>query len=711
VSGIAARAGPSRIPVRRRASHPLTPLGRRGGELLVAVAVYFAFACFFTWPLVTGLGHIFYGAAGDPYGSMAFYRELVDHGHNPFLPGTISQFAAPEGQAIPWARDLASLPGILTPFLLTAAFGPIAANGVFILLGFTLTGSVMFVFMRRLIDNAWVALLCGWALAFYPFAVLNAQGHYDYVQTWALVLGLWRMVELHWLPSRRNAVLAGLAVAFGMSWSPYFILLGGVAYMAALIASVALTVGAGTVRATLRAHAVTAGIVVVFAAFLGALATAQSGNSLGVRTNALAQFNTYSARPLEYLLPDRSSPLFGSMTTGYLNAHIHGSNFVESTLYLGGSVIILALVAGAYLLRGRLRPGVSSAAVILVLVAVAALVTSAPPEARILGLEVPFPSHFIMKVTTTWRAYSRFVAVAMIAVTALAGIGLDALTRGRRTPVRIAVLLAASILIPLDLWSRLPAPRTNTYAAPRVYTTLAHQPPGLTAEYPLAPAGYNTYNDLFFQNVHRMPMINGYAEGSVQEHRALSLANLADPSTAPRLAALGVRYVIEEMVPPVAGVTSPGVPGRGFRLIYRDSYAALYAVTASPSGPELATPDVGFDDNEDGPDGLFNWLGQPSGTIELAGRCPSCGRVLGMTVASFARPRMVTVSVGRRVLLRRRVSQPVQLEIQLPRGPFHSVTIATTPGPQSVAKTLGGLDTRRVSVQVSHLTITGPTVR
>src|ERR1700736_2839220 len=83
---------------------------RRGLEVAGATTLYFAFACYLTWPLVLHVGHLFYGGGGDAVGGMASYRELVDHHHIPFLPGTISQLAAPEGQAIPWARNLAAMP-------------------------------------------------------------------------------------------------------------------------------------------------------------------------------------------------------------------------------------------------------------------------------------------------------------------------------------------------------------------------------------------------------------------------------------------------------------------------------------------------------------------------------------------------------------------------------------------------------------------------
>jgi hypothetical protein len=686
---------------------------RRQSRLLqvaFAIALYFAFACYLTWPMVTDPGRIFYGAPGDPFGSMSFYRELVDHHHNPFLPGTISQFAAPEGQAIPWTVDLAALPSVLTTFLLTAVFGPIAANGLYILLGYTLTGVVMFLFMRRLTRNVWVSLLCGWALAFYPFAALNGQGHADYIHAWVLVLAVWRMLELQWHPSRRNAILAGLTVALGMWWTQYFILIGGVAYVALTVAGLVLAWRQSKLRSVVGAQAITAVIVVIFLSFLASLTGETVGNSVGVRTHSLLDVATYSARPLEYVIPDQRSPVFGGDTANYLVTHLHGSNFVESTLYIGDTLLLLAIVAVSAAFRRRLSPRLVGVVGVLGLTALVGFIASLPPELSILGVNVPAPSHFVMKVTTTWRVYSRFVVLVMLAVTALAGVGLDAIVRGRRMPVQVLVMLVAAIVVPLDLWGRLVG-RTNTYAAPAVYTELARQPKGLTAEYPLTPQGYNNYGDIFFQNVHGMPMINGYDSGSPQEARAETLANLADPSTAPRLAALGVRYVVLDAVPPLYGLPSPGTPGRGFHLLIRSSYGSVYRVTAHPSGPALATVASGFFDTERTASGApFNWMSQDQGTIELAGTCRGCRGVLEMNVLSFATPRLVTIRSGDRVLLKRWVSTPTQIRLPLTyRAPGQTLTIATDPGPQSIHEAVPTSgDMRSVSIQVSGLQFVWP---
>jgi hypothetical protein len=674
-------------------------------ELALAIALYLAFACYLTWPLITDLAHRIYGAPGDPYGTMAFFRELVDHHHNPFLPGTISQLSGPEGLTIPWPRDLASAPGVLTLYLLTALFGAIPAYGLYTLGGYTLTGVATFLLARRLTGNAWAALIAGWAFAFYPFAAINGQGHLDFVQGWVLVLALWRMIELLWHPTRRNGLLAGLATVLAMWWSAYFILFGGVAYVAVTVAALLVAWRKRTLRATLRSQSIAFLLVLTFAAFLGVLSTAGATEGIGARTHDAQELRFYAARALEYVVPDAQSPLFGDATRHYVSTLMHGGSPIENTLYVGGTLVLLALVAlGASIWR-KLTPGLGGAVLALALIIIAAVITSLPPEARILGATIPFPSHFIAQITSTWRVYSRLVMVVMLALALLVAVGLDALTRGRGPWVKIGVMSLATIAIPLDLW----APQgghVTKISTPGIYKTLASQPAGLVAEYPLAPASYNNAGDIFFQSAHGKPIINGYLENSFQEQRALSLAVLVDPSTAPRLATLGVRYVLVDAAPPTWGWPLAGKPGAGFRLLAHEPYADLYIVTARPKSPALAAAGEGFGHAQLTETGVATWLEQPSGTIRLTGTCTSCSGVLSLGLSSYGQPHHVTIfdSDGH-VLGQGPVAGPTQVSLPLHFSGGHTtLRLTATPGPQQVSEAAGSPS---VSVQVSKLEFTG----
>jgi hypothetical protein len=677
---------------------------RRQLELALAFTIYLGFACYLTWPLVISLAHGIYGAPGDPYGTMAFFRVLVEHHYNPFLPGTISQFGAPAGIPIPWPRDLASAPETLTLYLLTAVFGAIPAYGLYTLAGYTLTGVVTFLFARRLTANTWAALIAGWAYAFYPFADINGQGHLDFVHGWLLVLPVWRMLELMWQPTRRNGLLAGLAVTLCMWWSPYFILFGGLLYVVCTVAAVIRGWRAGTLRAMLVPQLIVALCVCLFLAGLDALSTTGEIEGIGVRTHSTQELGFFAARPLEYVVPDVQSPLFGGDTRPYLAKYPLGGSGIETTLYVGVTVMLLALVAFTAFLRRRLSPRLGGAVLALSLIAAAAVITSLSPEARIFGVLTPFPSHFIAQLTTTWRVYSRFVMVVMLALVALAAIGLDVLARTRRPWLKVAVMALATVAIPLDLW----APQHGhvyKITTPGIYRTLAREPMGLVAEYPLAASSFNTYSDIFFQGSYGKRLLGGYLEGSFEERLALSLAVLS-PSTASRLAALGVRYVLLDATPASwGGWPAAGTPGPGFRLIAREPYADLYRVTARPQSPALAAAGAGFSSTLLTHAGLVNWLEQASGTIDLIGACASCSGELSMVLESYAQPREVTLLDSQGTVVYRQIIRGAALvKVPLHFSRKAAVRLITSPGPQPVSNEEGSPE---VSVGVGKLEFVG----
>jgi hypothetical protein len=177
-----------------------------------------------------------------------------------------------------------------------------------------------------------------------------------------------------------------------------------------------------------------------------------------------------------------------------------------------------------------------------------------------------------------WRIYTRFVMVAMAGLCVVAAFGLYALRKGRRPAVSAAILAAAAIVIPLDLWSKF-EPNTRRLEQPAIYGTLRDQPPGIVAEYPIQPSGYaENYDEVYNQQFHGKPIVNGFQPHSDDEAETLGLASLSDPRTAPRLAERGVRYVLlKRREFPYS--PRPGRPGAGFELIRRSAYADLYRVT------------------------------------------------------------------------------------------------------------------------------------
>jgi hypothetical protein len=698
-----------------RVEQPSAPSANRPGlqacthrrlELVLAAALYLSFACYLTWPLVSDLSHNLYGTEGDPYGTIAFFRIVVDHHYDPFLPGVIRQWGAPSGIPIPWPRDLASAPWVLTLYLLTAFFGGLAAFGLYALAGYVLTGVATFLFVRRLTGNAWAAWIVGWAYAFYPFAAINGQVHPEYTQGWLFVLVAWRLVELMCHPTRRNGLLAGMAVTLCMWSCPYFILFGGLEYGVITVVVLLAEARRRRLRSVLVPQLLTGVVVAAFAVGLGALAFVGESSNIGVRTHELSEFSYYAARPAEYLLPDVQSPLFGSLTQGVLARYPHAGTGFETTLYVGATLLLLALVALVALARRRLVPRVGRVVLALSLLVLVVAITSMPPKAQVLGVDVPLPAYFITQVTTTWRVYSRMVIVVMLGVTVLAGVGLDVITRGLTARKRAIAMCIATVAIAVDLW----APQhgqVEKVSVPGIYKTLSRQPPGLVAEYPLAPTGRNHYRDIFFQSAYDMPLMNSFPSDSLLERLAYSVSVLDAPDTASRLATLGVRYVIVTSTLSTLGWPIDGRPGKGFHRIAREAYRELYAVTAAPQAPALVAGGEGI--GEQKVDGSTVYVAeQPRGTIELLGHCSACSGTLSMTLRSYGVPHHVTligaagemlahgeVGPGSRVSLPLRFSDHTKITVLVTPAPQAESTIPPSRGSSVLIEELGFLGTRR----------------
>ncbi len=703
MSAPSARLVPQRLERVPGAPQAAALLRRPGVQLALAAGLYLAVACFFTWPMPEDPSTIVYAGTGDPYGTMAIWRELAQQNSLPILPGTLHDFAAPEGMPIPWARNLASAPGVMLPYGLTEILGPAAALGIMTLLGYTVSGTAMFAFARRVTGAIWPSFLAGWAFAFFPFALMKGFGHYDFVWGGLLVLGIWAMLELMEQPSIRRGLLAGSAVALAMWFSPYFILFGGVMWLTLALIGVGVAVSRHELRAALPGQVAAAAIVVAFLVVLVGLASVAGGEATGVRTAGIDELNTYSARPWEYVVPPAANPWVGDRTGPWLTDHMHGSNPSESTLYVGVSVILLAALGVILLVRRRLPPRVARVALALATLGFVALLCSAPPEGRVLGLTIPFPGHFIAEVTTTWRVFSRFVILVMACLTALMAIALWAVTRNRTPRWRTVILLVSSLIVVLDLWARMPEPRVNRLADPPVMVALDRQPAhGIVAEYPLDQPGYGFYTDIYYQQVYGLPVLGGYGEGSIGDTRAQSLVRLSDPVTARRLKRLGVSYVLLRNGPPYSPGAAPGEPTSDYKLLAEDGFAKLYAVRPKRTAYAYAYPLRGFGAAE--PNG-GRWLTSDEGEIALEGVCRGvCRGTVTFKALSFAQPRTLIVRDARgRQITSTRVTGWRTVRVPVTIRSSGRLRLSTVPGPVSIRKVTGAPDDREVSVQIADL--------
>lgn len=678
---------------------PMAGIRRLAAQPWVAPLLVFigclATAIWLTWPMAKDPSELFYGGAGDAFGALATLREYVETNQPPFLPGTLSDLSAPEGLAIAWIRGMASLPLMITLYSLGEIFGPVAAYNIFAVAAFPFTGLATFLLARKLSGNGWAAAIAAFAFAFYPYAALKAHGHYEFAHGWVIVIMVWRTLEALERPSLRNGVLAGLATVLAMSWTPYFILVAGIAFAALGVTGLVIAWRRRLLRQLLPAAAAAATIVLVYLGGFYVLSTRTDAGQ-GLRENNTAQLNTYSARAYEYVVPHATHPVFGDETAPWLQARIHGSNSSESTLYLGLTVLALAFLALLAAIRRKVPDETRRAVILLTVMGLVAGWVSAPPEGVIFGQTIPFPSKIVTEISATWRVYARLVTDVMLAAALLSAIGMASLLRGRSVPLQAVLIVVIGFsVIRLDLW---PARQgVNPITAQPIYAVLEDLPPGTVAAYPLI--GPDQFGETFDQQWYDKPVLNGFEQGSEAEQRARQLEDLSRDDTAERLAALGVRYIV---------ITNPLVrqdlkTGKGLTLIAEDPSGAIYRV--APPARRVAGAGFlsdGFGDPEPGLGGQFHWLLQPTGRIELDGACRTCEGRLNLVMQSFGRPRTVEIRdadgarlVRRRVVGETTVSVPVRFSRQT------ELEISTTPGPTPIADVVPGTpDPRSLSVGV-----------
>ncbi len=662
--------------------------------------LYVATAVYLTWPLVTELGSstylfpsIFARGGGDLTGSIAHLRELVEGHHNPFGPGRIGDFNAPDGLEIRWALNVASFPSVILLYALALTVGSTAAMNLFILLGYVASGLAMFLFVRRLTGHVWVSLLAGWAFAFYPFAVVTSE-HPAFVHGWPFVLVAWRVLEVWEMPTVRNGLWAGAATILAAAWTPHYLVLAGVTY-GVITAVACFGAGPSGLRRALPAHA--AGAVLAFGfVLLTRFLVAVSPAGETFQSTTLVDLASTSAKPLMYLIPSADT-LFGAQFRNELAERDWLG--VERTLYVGWSILALAAIGTAAALAKRLGRLETRAAVLALAAAVTAALFAAVPEADVLGLTVKLPSWFVFQVTPGVRLLSRFVIPLMAALCVLAALGLATLVRALPQRAGWVALAIATVLVPLDLWNRFPD-RTHTFETPSIYRALPTGASGSLAEYPLRSViGVGDYLDLFNQQAHGLPVLNGYFRGP-EERRALALGGLDDPTTPGALATLGVRYVLLTPSRAGPGVPDAGVPRAGFRRLGGDTYGTLFRVTASPK--PFAYQRDGFWGPEGEGAARYQWAGEGTVRLEVFAACKRCSGRLEFTSASFARPRVITLfdEDGRELDVVPVGTSPQLVSVPLEFDGRTLVELKITPGPQQISETTGSGDPRVISVFV-----------
>jgi hypothetical protein len=683
-------------------------------ETALALAGYLGFALTVTWPWVLHPRSTLYGVVGsDLTSGVAWYQQLADHRHLPFLPGRIPDLNAPEGVEVTWVLELAGFGNALTRWVLSVALGSIAAHGIVAVLGFALSAFAMFLLVRWVTGHAGIAFVTGLPFGFWPFTYVTGWTWPHYIHLWVFVLLIWRMHVVVERPTLRNGVFAGAAAVFAMTWIQYHLLIAGVLYATLAAIALAATWRKGRFKVQLQAQAVAALMVIVTAVTLLGLARLEDFEGVPARPESDAVLN--SARPLMYLLPGPLHPLMGDSTGQWLAekyvgpTHDPTSTATYASIYLGVPLILVGLGGVVWTLRRIWRARVNglagwqtTAGVAAIVIGLVGLMFSAPPRVTLLGVAIPMPYAVVTEFTTVFRVAHRFAILVMLALCVVAALGLVAALRDRSRQVQAAVLIPLALIFAVDLSGR-PSPRTTRVDPPPVYELLARQPAGIVAEYPLYAF---TISESLFQDVHEHPLFAGYTPDGIGGQRKIELQFLREKRTVPDLAAYGVRYVIVHDIGKGAPkwLPRPGDVIRGLEEIGGNETAVLYRVVA-PASRATTYAVSGFGLPEGEPPNVFRWMSENGAKLEVRAACRRCEGTLEFRAASFARARTVVVLDGRGHVLARELVRPdeaTQVRVPLRFSRRMVLTLNTEPPPDQINAFVGGPDARRVSIFVGQ---------
>lgn len=517
---------------------------------LAPFVVFLALALTLTYPFVVSPTSTVTAPIGyDLTGSIAKFHAIVAEGTTPFTSDRLETMAWPNGYPASPSLDLASFLSSSILWLGTLAIGSIAAHGLFVVLGYFLTGWITFLFVRRVTGSVGAGLVAGLALGSFSHIRLLARAAPIYMHLWLYVLPLWRFTELVLRPSRRNALLAGASTIPAIFWTPYFtehILVAAGA--CGVVSAVLLWRWHG--KAHLRRTAGWAALPVVVATATY-LAIGFIGEFADVPERDPRDLYVQSAHPLMYVLPGAFSTWgdWGEDLLVRVAPRGMGTN-----LYLGIPVLLLAGLGlyGLVTNRRRGRPSIEAdrarpvvaAGLLAIAVTLAAVAFSGPPTTRLFGLTVPTPAELTTSLVPALRAGQRFVMLAMVGVAVLAGIGCVRLLRPGQAKRNALLLCALGALILVDFGVSVPGGRVDRVPTSSALAALQGEANGPTIHYdPGSLVAGAILRACIFQRQHQKTLINS-CNTSYYQPLLLELDDKSSCNGLHRLRSLGVRYVI-----------------------------------------------------------------------------------------------------------------------------------------------------------------------
>jgi O-antigen/teichoic acid export membrane protein len=682
-------------------------------EVLAVLAGFSLLVVALTWPLAAHMGDSIFGGLVDTIGTIAgLWQQAHLTGYDVIGSTHVANTGAPFGWEQGNGVNVQSAFVYYPAYLLTQAFGEIAAYNLVVLSGLVLSAAAMYWLVRRLTRSPLIATWAGLVYMIFPWHLAKAQAHASLAHLEGFPLLVLAVIAWYRKPGWKSALFLVGSMAILWTTSGYFGLIGLVGLCVALpIAAWYQRSRFGLSGASMRLAGAGGAVLIVPVVVFGIASLGKTAGEIAA-PHDVKDLAWFGARIWEYFVPSSDNVVIGDRTYPWLAAHLHQSNFSETSLYVGWLTLLLALgfVIACGVRWRRLPESRRFLCVTLSALVVVAVLFSPPYPISIGSLELPTPPWLLWKIVPQFRVPARFIALLMTALVPLASLALAGIRdrlagehtgRARGLTTAAVVLVAAGIGF-VELSGVPPATLSRLDTLPREYRLVEQTPQGVLAEYPLAGSGEPRNSEyLFWQRLHERPLLNGAASGSFPDSVRQVLIDPNAAGVAAGLATLGVTSVTlrpDAYQYPFGILQLPRRLGGGYELLGRAEDGASTWKIVAPQAP-LAVFTDGFSYTEV-PAGRqpSRWLTADEGRVELI--APRAGLYyVHFNALSYLAARRLVVHGSDGVVAFGVPESGVDLwlTMELPDGRSF-VEVSAEPGPEPVP----GADGRSVSVYMTN---------
>lgn len=703
---------------------------RRHGPVM---PLYLIITLLFTYPTVLHLTD----AIGGQLDALENYwnywwtgQAVLQLGTNPF---DASYMFHPFGLSL-YFHTFNVLNGLLS-LPIQACCGTAAGYNVLNFFAFTVAALGMYALVWHLTHERVAAFVAGLIYAFSPYMAFH------------LYMGQTNLLSLEWLPWYVLALLRGIDAQDRRRWiwlpiAATVLVLNALTDWHYVVFAIVITAVVGLYEALRlrqpRAILALAGKLALVGGLFAALAAPllvpmiRELSADPSATRPLEDSITHSTDLLAFLLPSPFHPLWGAWASRIFFGHLVLPYIVGGIGSVGLVALVLALIGTAR--ERRYAP-------LFVVLALVSAVLALGPYLQINGVNtantarpIPLPYLFFRELPfmNVLRIPSRFVAVTMLALAVLAGLGIASvwqraalLQRSARSRLVVGALIP--LLVLFEFW---PQPFRMTPITPDQVSPFFQQLGADPATYAIAEVPYRTPRSMFYQTYHHKLTIGGRIArpklhpwfdarffGPLIQTQPPQPDVGVDDSVAAWRAALAcqqVRYVVfykqELDTKQQAGSAElEAALFQGVTPTYEDDILRAYGpIESSSTTPYWTLADDDWDQTETNPAGVnYRWLNGDQGRL-LIYPCGANDVVLRFNAFGYAQPRTLEIAVDgeltQTVPLPQETLTPIELPLQLHAGE-NQITLRSVEPPISPADRGAAGDNRLLSINVSGVAV------